>query len=230
MLRLLIQTSRNPWSFAGWALVSAAAHAAIVGGALVATRGGNGLPEYNRMNPAIYLFPPDRFPGKRTQLVTLHYIAPAPDDGPGRELALGLGRQGLRHAGAGDSPPGTRTAAQPDLPADVGAASLDSVYSILTVDSMATRYPGSAAPIYPPDLLAEGIEGIVFVQFVVDTSGLVDATTTRVLTSTHPGFEAAVRAALPGMQFYPAVLAGRRVRQLVEQHFQFTIAPTVKLN
>jgi hypothetical protein len=34
-----------------------------------------------------------------------------------------------------------------------------------------------------------------------------------------------VRTAIPGMRFSPAMVQGRRVRQVVEQRFQFRITP-----
>ena len=53
---------------------------------------------------------------------------------------------------------------------------LDSVFSILDVDSQVVRYASSAAPDYPPSLLKAGIEGAVESEFVVDTTGIVDLT------------------------------------------------------
>ena len=45
------------------------------------------------------------------------------------------------------------------------------------------------------------------------------------LDSAHPLFERAVRDALGAMRFVPAQAGGRRVRQLVEQSFLFTLRP-----
>jgi outer membrane biosynthesis protein TonB len=53
---------------------------------------------------------------------------------------------------------------------------------------------------------------------------MVDTSSVRVLSSPHPQFEQSVRAALAEMRFHPAKRAGAKVRQLVEQHFRFTIA------
>jgi hypothetical protein len=61
----------------------------------------------------------------------------------------------------------------------------------------------------------------VLVQFVVDTSGLPDMRTFRVLQSSSPFFSAAVREALPGLRFVPARLEGRRGRQIVQQPVTF---------
>jgi protein TonB len=49
--------------------------------------------------------------------------------------------------------------------------------------------------------------------------------TYRVVKATHPDFAVAVRRALPGMRFRPAIRGGFVVRQLAEQVFTFRIAP-----
>jgi protein TonB len=101
----------------------------------------------------------------------------------------------------------------------------DSVYSILNVEESAVRSEGSAAPIYPPELISKGIEGAVLTNFVIDTTGRADTTTIEIVQSSHPLFVESVRTAIPGMRFSPAMVQGRRVRQVVEQRFQFRITP-----
>jgi periplasmic protein TonB len=44
-----------------------------------------------------------------------------------------------------------------------------------------------------------------------------------VLKSSHEQFTAAVRNALPNMRFYPAEVGGRKVKQLVQQPFTFSL-------
>jgi TonB family protein len=96
---------------------------------------------------------------------------------------------------------------------------------VLEVDEMVERYEGSAAPIYPRDLLAVGAEGLVQAIYVVDTTGRVDTTTIQVVRSDDPRFTESVRTALGRMRFRPARRAGKTVRQLVEQRFRFRIMP-----
>jgi TonB family protein len=95
----------------------------------------------------------------------------------------------------------------------------------IDVDSAAERYPESAAPAYPPDMMLLGIEGYVAVRFVVDTNGLIDLSTVRITEQSRPEFAAAVREALPAMRFRPARRGAdlRPVRQLAEQLFRFQI-------
>lgn len=78
-------------------------------------------------------------------------------------------------------------------------------------------------PVYPAELRDAGTTGRVVAQFVVDTAGMAEVSTFRVLESAHPQFTAAIRAALPEMRFTPARVGGKRVRQLMQQPFVFDI-------
>jgi TonB family protein len=104
-------------------------------------------------------------------------------------------------------------------------AVFDTIATAVDVDSMVTRFADSAAPMYPPKLLEMKIEGGAYVQFVVDTLGMADTLSFRVISATHPEFAQSVRDALPGMRFHPAILRSKRVPQLVEQPFMFKIVP-----
>jgi len=84
---------------------------------------------------------------------------------------------------------------------------------------------GSAAPVYPLELVKQGVEGSVIVRYVIDSTGRAEPASLEVTASTHPGFTEAVRDALPGMRFTAATRDGRPVRQLVEQSFAFRITP-----
>lgn len=101
----------------------------------------------------------------------------------------------------------------------------DNAFTVLEVDSAVVRDPSSAAPEYPAQLLARGIEGFAAVRYVVDSTGQVDTLTYRVVQATVPDFAVEVRRVLPAMRFRPALQGGRRVRQLVQQTFRFRIAP-----
>lgn len=95
----------------------------------------------------------------------------------------------------------------------------------IDVDSAAALDPTAEGPAYPALMLKLKIEGLVLARFVVDTLGHADLNTFRVLQETDPEFVVAVRKALPKMKYRPAVLAGKRVPQLVEQPFTFRIRP-----
>ena len=79
------------------------------------------------------------------------------------------------------------------------------------------------APEYPRALAQARIPGKVELEYVVDTTGLLEPLSLRVLRSTHPSFEAAARASVMESRFRPARLNGRVVRQLVRQTLSFRV-------
>ena len=78
-------------------------------------------------------------------------------------------------------------------------------------------------PRYPSELQRAGVEGSFVVQFVVDSTGRVDAKTLAFPQNTQPGFLRAIKDALLRSRFLPAELAGIHVRQLVQQQFSFVL-------
>lgn len=100
------------------------------------------------------------------------------------------------------------------------------VYFEFQVVKRVAPRPGNRAPRYPPDLRDRNIEGEVLIQFVVDTTGQPEPRTVRVLRSTDLEFTREVTQALLLMKFFPAELRdGKRVRQLVQMPFRFTLTP-----
>ncbi len=214
-----LERERHPLLAAEVALVSAIVHAALALGALVATADSGEPTEEPPDAPAFFLIAIDRtLPPPQVHDVA--WVEPAGgaagdavprDEGEGRAAAAAAGaRGGARAAELVATPP-------------TDFAWLDSVVSVLQVDSAAVRYEGSAAPSYPLDLLEQGLEGLVDAQFVVDTSGAVEPRSVEIIQGTHPGFIASVREALRLMRFRPAVMGSRKVRQLVQQRFRFEI-------
>jgi protein TonB len=63
----------------------------------------------------------------------------------------------------------------------------------------------------------------VHAQFVVDTSGRVERESIRFKRGDHTLFERAVIETLLRSRYSPAEAGGRKVRQLVEQAFSFTL-------
>lgn len=170
--------------------------------------------DFSEVLPALYLYAPDRQPAAPREL---RIPVPAPAGDPaGADIPVASSLPGAAvvprkpRPAAGLLPPGRTT------------VRLDSVFSVLAVDSEVVRYP-SAAPAYPKALLEGGVEGSVEAEFVVDTTGRVDLTTIRILRSSHEEFSASVQAALAGASFRPAWRNLRKVRQLVSQRFAFRI-------
>jgi protein TonB len=99
----------------------------------------------------------------------------------------------------------------------------DQTYFEFQVEKQVAPAPGNPGPRYPDMLRSANVEGEVLVQFVVDTTGRVEMSQFKVLKSSHDLFTNAVKQALTGMRFYPAEIGGRKVKQLVQQPFNFTL-------
>ena len=101
-------------------------------------------------------------------------------------------------------------------PADGGAFQADQV-------EKQVAFVRGVSPRYPEALRSSGVEGQVVALFVVNEKGLAEADSVRFLRSDNALFEVEVRRALPRMRFTPAEIGGRKVRQLVQMPFVFTI-------
>jgi protein TonB len=97
----------------------------------------------------------------------------------------------------------------------------DQTYFEFQVEKQVAAAPGNSPPRYPDMLRSANVEGEVLVQFVVDTTGRVERNSIKILKSSHELFTSAVQSALNSMRFYPAEIGGRKVKQLVQQPFNF---------
>jgi protein TonB len=104
-----------------------------------------------------------------------------------------------------------------------GPVSDTQTYFSYQVEKPAATRPGSTPPRYPEALRSSAIEGEVDAEFVVDTTGRAEAGSIKVTKATNDLFKAAVMSALPQMRFYPAEVGGKKVKQLVQQAFTFSI-------
>ncbi len=96
-------------------------------------------------------------------------------------------------------------------------------YFEFQVEKPVAQIPGTGSPRYPDALRSSGVEGEVQAQYVVNESGKAEPSTFKVLKATNDLFASAVRAALPNMRFYAAEVGGKKVKQLVQQSFQFKL-------
>ncbi|HEX8726721.1 MAG TPA: energy transducer TonB [Gemmatimonadaceae bacterium] len=92
------------------------------------------------------------------------------------------------------------------------------------VEKQADMVPGQAGPRYPDMLRSANVEGEVVASFVVDTNGRADMSTFKVIKSTHELFTQAVKVALQNYRYTPAEIGGHKVKQLVQQPFQFSLS------
>ena len=99
----------------------------------------------------------------------------------------------------------------------------DQLYLDVQVERAVELIPGTANLTYPDMLRSANVEGEVLAQFVVNARGRFEVGSLKVLKSSHDLFSVSVRNALPMMRFRPAELGGKKVRQLVQQPFDFTL-------
>ena len=88
----------------------------------------------------------------------------------------------------------------------------------------AQQIPGTGNIRYPDELRTANVEGEVVGQFVVTADGRYLDGSFKVVKSTNPRFDEAVRNALPNMRFTPALVGGRAVRQMITQPFTFSLS------
>lgn len=185
---------------------------------------------------------PDDEPAARTVAALL---PPLPSSAPPEQVALTC--TGGTSVGDGEARPragegrglGTRRGAGRNRTLTVPGAELgppegggiQQVYTFdAELDRPVMRHPLAGSPDYPPELLARGVEGHVVVEFTVDAEGRADSASLVIAEATHPGFDQAVRAAMPRLRFLPAEHRGRRVSQRVQKQFLFRVevADTLK--
>lgn len=213
-------------------VVSAAAHTLLLAGWLVAHADAERLspsPDES-FSPVAFFVPREQRPGLRPQRETVTWTSLTATAGQG-------------FAAPPESPVTPTDRVAIEVPAgkvqeiEVAPEALeqlppialgDSIKTELEVDSAAIRTEDGVAPGYPPALLRRRVEGAVLVQYVVDTLGRADTATFRVIMATHPDFARAVKASLPDMRFRPAIMASKRVSQLVQQPFAFKIVDTTR--
>lgn len=106
--------------------------------------------------------------------------------------------------------------------AQQAVASTSATYLDFQVEKPA-KVKHAVSPMYPERLLASKVEGEVLVQFVVDEKGIAEMSSFKVLRSTNTEFTEAVRKAVRSTTFSPAENGGQRVRQIVQQPFQFAV-------
>lgn len=152
----------------------------------------------------------------------------------GIEVYVGLGSTPAEFTGPRDlarcgviaiwsRPARSRRALPPARAVEAGRAvqEIEEPKTVTEVDTPARFAIAMAPPHYPDSLLGSRLSGRVVVEAVVDTLGRVEAGSVEVLVSSHQLFTTAVRDALASARFLPAILSGRKVRQVVQLPFAF---------
>jgi TonB family protein len=76
---------------------------------------------------------------------------------------------------------------------------------------------------YPEVLRAAGVQGIVVVGFVIDTTGRAEPESIHVVASSHRGFDASAKEVIEKSRFLPGRMQGRPVRTLASQRVEFNL-------
>ena len=227
MFNRLIESRAESERVGGSAVISIAAHGAIIAAAVMAT--SQLAPPRALVQEIVrpVYFPPQpatpsapNLPKGRSHPLTIPtfqpFISPPIDVKPpgldlgpivSRPVDLPTGSLGRADAGEsrGGAPSGTFNAEQ--------------------VEKQVSLVSGSGAPVYPESLRSAGVEGEIVALFVVGVDGRAESDSVRFVRTDNVLFQDAVRAALRRMRFVPAEIGGRKVRQLVQMPFVFTLKP-----
>ena len=111
----------------------------------------------------------------------------------------------------------------PERGAEAPAPDQSGTFRADQVERQVALLPGAHLPTYPASLRDAGIEGQVVAQFTVNELGIVEADSVRFVRSDNVLFEQSVRGVLKRMRFAAAEIGGKKVRQLVQMPFVFTI-------
>ncbi len=228
MLETLLESRAHSQRSAGGAIASVAAHTAIIAAAVYATAQARVPTRDSPATVARFFFAPIPTPrplprsgsfstssGGRHSPV---FVVP--------NVAVDVALPSIDMSNLVSAPGDFRSnAVVGDSRGDSGSAPLGSV--ALRADQVAKQaalVAGSASPRYPELLRSSGIGGQVVALFVVNEQGRAEESSIRFLRSDNQLFEEAVRDALPRMRFIPAEAGGKKVRQLVQMPFVFTLA------
>ena len=229
MLATLLESKSRRDRSAGQLLVSVAAHTAIIGAALYATATAGLKASPTRAGDLRIVYREPLLTSAARAPVAPRKSAALPDESwraITRTIAINVSGIEASVPAFDPSaiigtpladPPQTRIGGEP-TPVYGGE-----VMHADQVERQASLAPGNSSPRYPEILRASGIEGQVVAAFVISADGSYEEGSLRFVKSDNPLFERAVRAALLRMRFIPAEIGGRKVRQLVEMPFVFTI-------
>jgi protein TonB len=224
--RLLESKSRRARSPAG-AIASVTAHTALIAAAVYATAQARvaSLAPNERARPIYFArvseTPRASIPTAAVPGPAIHIVVPP-------VLSIPLALPALDAVGILSRPGDfTNTALGVGDILSAGAASGGTPVGIVLraeqVEKQVAPAAGNAPPKYPEALRDAGVEGQVIAMFVVNEMGRAEDSTVTITHSDGKPFEESVRTALHRMRFVPAEVGGRKVRQLVQMPFVFTL-------
>ena len=122
-----------------------------------------------------------------------------------------------------DFAPSTAPPLLADLLARTGVTALAMMPADVHVHDLPIPLLGNPRPAYPVALAQAHMGGRVVVEFLIDSSGIVDLGSLHVVQSTDTRFTDAVRSVLPQLRFMPAQFGEHAVGVTVRQPFIFTL-------
>jgi len=231
MLETLLESKSNRQGSTAGAVVSVMTHTVLIAAALYATAQARVKPPGNPETVRAVYFPlprnlpsvprPSASRGQPPIVVNrprLAFVAPHIDiNAPRIDIDDVVSRPG-------DFSPGPTASVSSRSGLEIGTNPGGGPFRPDQVEKQVAVVAGSAPPRYPEVLRNSGVEGQVIAEFVVDEHGRAEDRSVRFVRPGNPLFEDAVRAALRRMRFIPAEVGGRKVKQLVQMPFVFTIA------
>jgi protein TonB len=231
MLETLLESRSKRGRSVGGAITSITAHTVLIGAALYATAQARVKPTSSPEVVRPFFIPPARSiassPTTTAQTEInrrrLAFIEPHVDIKiPTVDIADILSANTVSKPG--DFTPGPVFGTGTNSGGDGVAGAADAPFRADEVEKQVSVVAGSAPPRYPEVLRRSGVEGQVIAVFVVDEDGRAEEGSVRFVRSDNRLFEDAVRVALRRMRFIPAQVGGKKVRQLVQMPFVFTLA------
>ena len=227
MLRTLLETRRPASRDRGGAMLSVVVHAGVIAAAEAATATADAHIAPVRPTSVVFTASPSADPPVATATPThtgtsvstsaLPTVPAISVEVPSTLPDIGTVIAEPQPSTVPWSPTGSTPGSAPSGTPSTG------IWSEHTVEKPVIAIGDAPRPRYPELLRSAGVEGEVLAQFVVDTTGRVEAGSFRVLRSSHPLFSQAIERVIPLARFVPAEAGGRRVRQLVQQPFTFAI-------
>jgi len=228
MLNTLLESKSKRSRSAGSAMMSVTAHTALIAAALYATAQARVPPAkspevvrpiyFPRLQSTTAAVSPAKNPQARAVGTRLIFVEPRLEMNVPPIDITGI----VSKPGDFDRTSGILSTGQ-EMNAENGGGATGTPLRADQVEKQVAVVPGAAPPRYPEVLRSAGVEGQVTAIFVVDELGRAEEGSVRFARSDNHLFEEAVRAALRKMRFIPAEIGGRKVRQLVQMPFVFTL-------
>jgi len=229
----LIESNRKRKSSLGQQVVSAVVHVLLIFGAVKATQGAaEAIREITVDTTMVFLKPPEQAPPPPPPENVVVSANPPPQGfqlvAPPENIPTEIPPVNLneRFDPKDFTGKGVEGGIATGVVGGTGPVPIEGeVFLAAEVDEtpQAINESGACTPKYPPVMQSAGIPGKVVMQFVVNTDGKVDASSFKIVSSTHKAFEGPAKDAMFKCPFKPGKSRGQPVRVLVQQSLSFKL-------